>query len=236
MIDFAAVTDAGRVRSENQDRWFADAELGLFVVADGLGGHAAGALAAQLVVDILPRLVRRTLSALTPGPSPEYGRGETEVLTAGPSPRAPCTHGRGRGEKSALTPGPSAEYGRGETSALTSGPSPRGRGKLGHDRLETYPTAGELCSAIAEQVKVLSDLVYNETHGQPGVNGTGTTLALALSIPPRPRSSMRATAGSICSGRDSCGKSLKITRWGNSSSGTMNYRNPRSNNTRPRVG
>jgi protein phosphatase len=33
---------------------------------------------------------------------------------------------------------------------------------------------------IAEQVKTLSKLVYKETHGQPGVNGTGTTVVLAL--------------------------------------------------------
>jgi len=34
--------------------------------------------------------------------------------------------------------------------------------------------------AVADQVKVLSELVYKETRGQPGINGTGTTLALAL--------------------------------------------------------
>jgi len=47
--------------------------------------------------------------ALTPGPSPEIGRGETVALTPGPSPDI------GRGETVALTPGPSPEIGRGET-------------------------------------------------------------------------------------------------------------------------
>jgi len=59
--------------------------------------------------------------ALTPGPSPEIGRGEL-ALTPGPSPET------GRGEL-ALTPGPSPEIGRGEL-ALTPGPSPEtGRGE-----------------------------------------------------------------------------------------------------------
>ena len=39
------------------------------------------------------------IPALTPCPSPEYGRGENIALTPCPSPRAPCTHGRGRGER-----------------------------------------------------------------------------------------------------------------------------------------
>jgi serine/threonine protein phosphatase PrpC len=43
-------SDAGRVREENQDRAFADDELGLFLVVDGLGGHAAGEKAAETAV------------------------------------------------------------------------------------------------------------------------------------------------------------------------------------------
>lgn len=55
---------------DNQDRWFADPSLGLFIVADGMGGHAAGELAAQLVVDVLSKLIRQVLSAGKP-PSPD---------------------------------------------------------------------------------------------------------------------------------------------------------------------
>jgi len=43
-------SDPGRVRSENQDRGYADDELGIFLVVDGLGGHAAGEKAAEMAV------------------------------------------------------------------------------------------------------------------------------------------------------------------------------------------
>ncbi|HTC33628.1 MAG TPA: protein phosphatase 2C domain-containing protein [Bryobacteraceae bacterium] len=46
-------SDPGRVRSENQDRAYADDELGLFLVVDGLGGHAAGEKAAEMAVEVI---------------------------------------------------------------------------------------------------------------------------------------------------------------------------------------
>jgi serine/threonine protein phosphatase PrpC len=44
-------SDPGRVRAENQDRAYADDELGIFLVVDGLGGHAAGERAAEIAVE-----------------------------------------------------------------------------------------------------------------------------------------------------------------------------------------
>ncbi len=49
----ATVSDAGRVRSENQDRAYADDERGVFLVVDGLGGHAAGEKAAENAVEAI---------------------------------------------------------------------------------------------------------------------------------------------------------------------------------------
>jgi len=44
----AAATDIGRVRQGNEDSFYADDEASVFVVADGMGGHAAGEVAAQI--------------------------------------------------------------------------------------------------------------------------------------------------------------------------------------------
>ena len=43
----------GRVRTENQDRSYVDDSLGIFLVVDGLGGHAAGEKAAETAVDVI---------------------------------------------------------------------------------------------------------------------------------------------------------------------------------------
>lgn len=47
------VSHRGRVRTENEDRCFAAPEIGVFTVADGMGGHADGAFASETVVEAL---------------------------------------------------------------------------------------------------------------------------------------------------------------------------------------
>jgi len=46
-----AATDTGLLRERNEDRYWSDAEQGIFVVADGVGGHLFGEVAAQTAVE-----------------------------------------------------------------------------------------------------------------------------------------------------------------------------------------
>jgi protein phosphatase len=57
----AGQTEVGCVRKHNEDNFLVEPELGLFVVADGLGGHAAGEVASQIVVEKIGQFITHTL-------------------------------------------------------------------------------------------------------------------------------------------------------------------------------
>jgi serine/threonine protein phosphatase PrpC len=49
----AAASHTGMLRERNEDRYWIDAERGIFLVVDGVGGHAAGEIAAQTAVEAI---------------------------------------------------------------------------------------------------------------------------------------------------------------------------------------
>jgi serine/threonine protein phosphatase PrpC len=61
-LQAACATDVGRVREVNEDRCLVATEQGLFLVADGMGGHRAGDVAAEAVVSVLPGLIAQRLA------------------------------------------------------------------------------------------------------------------------------------------------------------------------------
>lgn len=57
IVESAGITDVGRKRKGNEDALFLDDALGLYVVADGMGGHRAGEIASQLVVKTISEYI-----------------------------------------------------------------------------------------------------------------------------------------------------------------------------------
>jgi len=66
VIESAGLTDTGKKRKDNQDTLLVDDGLGLYIVADGMGGHRAGEVASRLVVESMRGHIHRCLEGETP--------------------------------------------------------------------------------------------------------------------------------------------------------------------------
>jgi len=60
IIESDGITDRGKKRKGNEDDLFLDDALGLYVVADGMGGHRAGEIASKMVVETISKYVKKS--------------------------------------------------------------------------------------------------------------------------------------------------------------------------------
>lgn len=84
----AGLTDVGRKRSHNEDSYLIDEELQLFVVADGMGGHAGGGTASRIAVETIDKELRgvrnsptspfKAETSLQDSPLPDFLRAAVE--------------------------------------------------------------------------------------------------------------------------------------------------------------
>src|SRR4029078_10752005 len=73
-LSFWAATDVGRKREINEDNFLVDKKLSLFVVADGMGGHASGEVASHLAVHEFRAAVEAGKDIIE-----RYAKGDTTV-------------------------------------------------------------------------------------------------------------------------------------------------------------
>ena len=59
IIESAGITDIGKKRKINEDSVFLDDKLGLYLVADGMGGHRAGEVASNIVVETISDYIKK---------------------------------------------------------------------------------------------------------------------------------------------------------------------------------
>jgi protein phosphatase len=172
-----SLSDIGRKRDHNEDSFLADENLGLFVVADGMGGHQGGDQASRLAVDVL----RREVAAI-----PDFEAGAKEIVKADPltaiMPRE-LALAAAPGDKKG---GPSLVRWAGAAGGTLPPPvygdeqdPAQGFGDMPTDPslLVTPPAAATVLRAAA---RVAGRAIFDIAQGDTKLNGMGTTLTAML--------------------------------------------------------
>ena len=64
-MQFVAKTDTGKLRERNEDLYYFDAQLQLFAITDGMGGHESGDIASRIALEIIQKWAQAQVSPHT---------------------------------------------------------------------------------------------------------------------------------------------------------------------------
>jgi PPM family protein phosphatase len=101
-VKFEARTDIGLSRQFNEDCYLVDEDLGLFVVADGMGGSAGGEIASRMACDAIHRHINDNFDLIkqfAAGRSKVQLRDISELLVAGVQHACAAIHHRAQEDK-----------------------------------------------------------------------------------------------------------------------------------------
>jgi serine/threonine protein phosphatase PrpC len=180
MIQHSGVaSDSGRVRELNEDRSFVDDERGIYLVVDGVGGHAGGDLAAEIALAVIASeladgpnvelLIRRSITEANnqifrKAASDETLRGMGCVLTLAVLRSGRMTVGHVGDSRLYL-------IWNGGLRKLTSDHSPVGeredRGELSEEEAMLHPRRHEVFRDLGSQMRDVDDEDFVEVRDFP---------------------------------------------------------------------
>jgi serine/threonine protein phosphatase PrpC/CRP-like cAMP-binding protein len=156
-LTFAAATDVGRQREHNEDNFLIDKKLRLFIVADGMGGHAAGEVASSITVHEIRDAVHRNRDVLERFRNDEAGADAVEILQIiEHAIQSACStvHNRAQAE--------AGKRGMGTTASvlLIAGPATHLRGFIAHvGDSRIYLARQGQCHQLTEDHSLINELI-----------------------------------------------------------------------------
>ena len=180
-----SASDIGRKRDHNEDSHLCDADLGLFAVADGMGGHQGGDHASRMAVEVLRGEI---------GSNEDFEQAARELLRQDPTLSSTPAVRTG--------PNPPIDPGGGPTPTPTPTPMPRlvswsapavATAEASFDDDDAFEDVGDMptdpsinlapppaATVLRSAARAAGRAIYDAAQGDSALAGMGTTLTAVL--------------------------------------------------------